>query len=127
MRLKARGPTRGCVGSERGRPVPFVSGRPPPSCSVQFASNNSFPLFERSSDVKRNSPSPVRCCETESSAPITEARSRWVRSTLCAKLSIAKTPQDRLATAIRTTAPIPNYCSYNSCKHLSSNSERSQV
>src|SRR5579872_7005498 len=37
--LNAREPVRGNDGSDKGRPVPFVSGRPPPSSSVQFASN----------------------------------------------------------------------------------------
>jgi hypothetical protein len=42
-RLKARGPARGLAGSERARPFPFVSGRPPPSCSVQLAVNRLRP------------------------------------------------------------------------------------
>ena len=43
MRLKLRGKTRGSFGSVTGAPVPLVSGRPPPSSTVQFATNSFLP------------------------------------------------------------------------------------
>jgi hypothetical protein len=36
-------PLNGSEKSANGWPVPFVSGRPPPSCSVQFALNSILP------------------------------------------------------------------------------------
>ena len=53
-RLKLRGNTSGELGSESGLPVPFESGRPPPSCEVKTASNSSWPWrssFEQADGV----------------------------------------------------------------------------
>jgi hypothetical protein len=41
IRLNVRIPDSGCEGSDNGRPVPLVSGRPAPSWSVHFASKSS--------------------------------------------------------------------------------------
>src|SRR3989442_9385345 len=54
-RLKLRGNVSRLLGSERPTPVPLVSGRPPPSWLLQFATNNHSPNFKTLLIVAANS------------------------------------------------------------------------
>jgi hypothetical protein len=74
MRLNARMCVSGCDGSDSGRPVPFVSGRPAPSCSVQRASKSSCPCASNDSrDIENSCPS-RKCDGTATSRPIRDER-----------------------------------------------------
>src|SRR5262245_50811107 len=75
MRLKFRGKTSGADGSESGAPVPLVSGRPPPSCRVQLATNSRRPCSSTSRSGMRNSSPSFRCLATATSRPIEDCAS----------------------------------------------------